>query len=157
MTMDMIFLDQQGRRRDIQKLKLPNRLLYCEIGRRCSWERVVLCPYEGQEKLRSDVRSVTRHVKESSQPVPDVQPEQYELKLDQEITTIPKIDFDEEIVEYEDREDHRPQVRDPEHRDAFSQLDQLNRQRQPRRAEDLYRNQEGSRTERPFLINCTTL
>ena len=47
----------------------------------------------------------------------------------------------------EDREDRRPQVRDPEHRDTFSQLDQLNRQRQPRRAEDLYRNQEGSRTE----------
>ena len=36
-----------------------------------------------------------------SQPVPDVQQGQYELKLDEEITTILKIDFDEEIVEYE--------------------------------------------------------
>ena len=47
----------------------------------------------------------------------------------------------------EDREDHRPQVRDPEHRDADSQVDQLNKQRLLRRAEDLHRNQEGSRTE----------
>ena len=75
----------------------------------------------------------------SSQPAPDVQQGQYELKLDEVITTVPKIDFDEKIVEYEkissrqlkskdsespeDREDHRPQVRDPEHRDAFSQLE----------------------------------
>ena len=40
----------------------------------------------------------------------------------------------------EDREERRPQVRDPEHRDAFCQLDQPNKHRQPRRA-------EGSRTE----------
>ena len=31
----------------------------------------------------------------------DVQQGQYELKLDEVITTVPKIDFDEEIVEYE--------------------------------------------------------
>ena len=34
-----------------------------------------------------------------SQPVPDVQQEQYELKLGEVIMTIPKIDFNEEIVE----------------------------------------------------------
>ena len=37
----------------------------------------------------------------SSQPAPDVQQVQYALKLDEVITTVPKIDFDEEIVEYE--------------------------------------------------------
>ena len=30
-----------------------------------SWERVVLCPYGGQDKLKSEIRFVTRHAKES--------------------------------------------------------------------------------------------
>ena len=39
-------------------------MLCSEIGHLCSWERVVLCPYEGQEKLEGDVRFVTRHATE---------------------------------------------------------------------------------------------
>ena len=35
-----------------------------------------------------------------SQPVPDVQQGQHELKFDEGIATIPKIDFNEETVEY---------------------------------------------------------
>ena len=35
-----------------------------------------------------------------SQPVPDVQQGQYEQKLDEEITTTPTIDFNEETEEY---------------------------------------------------------
>ena len=38
---------------------------------------------------------------QSASQSPDVQQGQYELKLDEEITTIPKIDFNEEILEYE--------------------------------------------------------
>ena len=43
-----------------------------------------------------------KHTSEEScsQPVPDVQHGQHELKFGEGITTIPKIDFNEEIVEY---------------------------------------------------------
>ena len=58
-----------------------------------------------------------------SQPVPDVQQGQYELKLDEGIATIPKIDFDEETVAVQERELSRPlrssDTESPEDRDGF--------------------------------------
>ena len=63
-------------------------------------------PTAGKANQRTANRDKAKHeekhsTKEScSQPVPDVQQGQYELKLGEVITTIPDISFNEETVEY---------------------------------------------------------
>ena len=91
---------------------------------------------------------------------------QFELNLTKRSRLSLRFDFDEEIVEYEKIiptpseakiqkvqktvkiTDHRSEIQNiATHSLNLKQTNQLNRQRQPRRAEDLYRNQEGSRIQ----------
>ena len=47
------------------KAKPPNKLSCGEFCRLCTWEGVVLCPYDGQQRIKTDLRFVTKETGES--------------------------------------------------------------------------------------------